>query len=181
MEPGLAIGSQRNRAGPPFDLRSCGTPRHAGLRHGCRPPRMRLAAGRVGCCPSPRPTATRGTLGIRRPDREGCHIRTVPIPDWVAEPVAVWLREAGVTEGAVFRAINKAGRIAPKGFSPKVIWVWSNKLLPAAASRTLCRTTFAAHARACVTKLGENSNRFNCCWDMSVSRPPNGIWAANGG
>ncbi len=28
----------------------------------------------------------------------------------------------GVTEGAVFRAINKAGRIAPNGFSPKVIW-----------------------------------------------------------
>jgi integrase len=32
------------------------------------------------------------------------------------------LREAGVTDGAVFRAINKAGRIAPNGFSPKVIW-----------------------------------------------------------
>ena len=53
---------------------------------------------------------------------KGGHIRTVPIPDWVAEAVAVWLREAGVTEGAVFRAINKAGRIAPNGFSPKVIW-----------------------------------------------------------
>ena len=53
---------------------------------------------------------------------KGGHIRTVPIPDWVAEAVAVWLREAGVTEGAVFRAINKAGRIAPNEFSPKVIW-----------------------------------------------------------
>jgi integrase len=53
---------------------------------------------------------------------KGGHIRTVPIPDWVAEAVAVWLREAGVTEGAVFRAINKAGGIAPNGFSPKVIW-----------------------------------------------------------
>jgi integrase len=53
---------------------------------------------------------------------KGGHIRTVPIPDWVAEAVAIWLSEAGVTEGAVFRAINKGGRIAPKGFSPKVIW-----------------------------------------------------------
>ena len=42
--------------------------------------------------------------------------------DWVAEAVAIWLREAGVTEGAVFRAINKAGRVAPDGFSPEVIW-----------------------------------------------------------
>jgi integrase len=43
---------------------------------------------------------------------KGGHIRTVPIPDWGAGAVGVWLREAGVTEGAVFRAINKAGRIA---------------------------------------------------------------------
>ena len=27
-----------------------------------------------------------------------------------------------MTDGAVFRAINKAGRIAPNGFSLKVIW-----------------------------------------------------------
>lgn len=45
-----------------------------------------------------------------------------PIPDWVAEAVRVWLTEAGLTEGAVFRAINKAGRVARHGFSPKVIW-----------------------------------------------------------
>jgi integrase len=53
---------------------------------------------------------------------KGGHARTVPIPDWVAEAVTLWLREAGVTDGAVFRAINKSGRIAPNGFSPKVIW-----------------------------------------------------------
>jgi integrase len=53
---------------------------------------------------------------------KGGHIRTVPIPDWVADAVHVWLTEAGLTQGAVFRAINKAGRIAANGFSPKVIW-----------------------------------------------------------
>ncbi|MBV9266667.1 MAG: tyrosine-type recombinase/integrase, partial [Acidobacteriaceae bacterium] len=53
---------------------------------------------------------------------KGGHIRTVPMPDWVADAVRVWLAEAGVTEGAVFRAINKAGRIAANDFSPKVIW-----------------------------------------------------------
>jgi integrase len=53
---------------------------------------------------------------------KGGHIRTVPIPDWVADAVRVWLAEAGVTEGAVFRTINKAGRITANGFSPKVIW-----------------------------------------------------------
>lgn len=29
---------------------------------------------------------------------------------------------AGVTDGPIFRAINKAGRIAANGFSAKVIW-----------------------------------------------------------
>jgi integrase len=53
---------------------------------------------------------------------KGGHIRTVPIPDWVAAAVHAWLTEAVITEGAVFRAINKAGRIASGGFSPKVIW-----------------------------------------------------------
>jgi integrase len=53
---------------------------------------------------------------------KGGYIRTVPIPDWVADAIRGWLTEAGLTEGAVFRAINKAGRVARHGFSPKVIW-----------------------------------------------------------
>ncbi|MDQ2844513.1 MAG: tyrosine-type recombinase/integrase [Acidobacteriota bacterium] len=53
---------------------------------------------------------------------KGGHIRTVPIPDWVAEAVRVWMTEAFITAGAVFRPINKAGRIGTNGFSPKVIW-----------------------------------------------------------
>jgi integrase len=53
---------------------------------------------------------------------KGGHIRTVPIPDWVAEALRAWMTEAYITAGAVFRPINKAGRIAPNGFSPKVIW-----------------------------------------------------------
>jgi site-specific recombinase XerD len=53
---------------------------------------------------------------------KGGYIRAVPIPCWVAEAVHAWLIEALITGGAVFRAINKAGRIATAGFSPKVIW-----------------------------------------------------------
>ena len=53
---------------------------------------------------------------------KGGHSRTVPIPGWVAEAVRAWMTEACITAGAVFRPINKAGRIAPNGFSPKVIW-----------------------------------------------------------
>ena len=53
---------------------------------------------------------------------KGRHVRTVPVPTWVKLAVDAWLTAAGVSTGPVFRAINKARRIAPGGFSPKVIW-----------------------------------------------------------
>ena len=53
---------------------------------------------------------------------KGRHIRTVPVPDWVSEAIQEWLSAADIHSGPIFRAINKAGRIAPSEFSPKVIW-----------------------------------------------------------
>jgi integrase len=53
---------------------------------------------------------------------KGGHVRTVPVPDWVGSAIQAWLSAASVAAGPIFRAINKAGRIATNGFSPKVIW-----------------------------------------------------------
>ncbi len=53
---------------------------------------------------------------------KGGHVRTVPIPPWVKSTVDAWTMTAGITEGRVFRAINKAGRIWGDGMSPKVLW-----------------------------------------------------------
>jgi len=53
---------------------------------------------------------------------KGGHVRTVPIPWWVKSAVDAWTTIAGITEGRVFRAINKAGRIWGDGMSPKVLW-----------------------------------------------------------
>ena len=41
---------------------------------------------------------------------------------WIAAALRTWTIEAKITDGPIFRAINKAGRIAAHGFSPKVIW-----------------------------------------------------------
>ena len=49
---------------------------------------------------------------------KGCHVRTVPVPLWIAAALRTWMTEAKITDGT----INKAGRIAAHGFSPKVIW-----------------------------------------------------------
>ena len=50
------------------------------------------------------------------------HVRAIPVPDWVGSAIQEWVTAAAVTAGPMFRAINKAGRVAPNGFSPKVIW-----------------------------------------------------------
>jgi hypothetical protein len=50
------------------------------------------------------------------------HVRTVPIPSWVKSAIDAWTSAADITEGRVFRAINKAGRIWGNGMSAKVLW-----------------------------------------------------------
>ncbi len=50
------------------------------------------------------------------------HIRTVPIPVWVKEAIDGWTLASGITEGRIFRSINKAGKIWGDGMTPKVIW-----------------------------------------------------------
>jgi integrase len=53
---------------------------------------------------------------------KGGHIRTVPIPLWVKKAIDAWTETAQITEGRVFRSINKAGRIWGNGMTPKVLW-----------------------------------------------------------
>jgi integrase len=53
---------------------------------------------------------------------KAAHVRTVPIPTWVKAAVDAWTTAAAITDGPVFRAINKAGRVWGEGMSPKVLW-----------------------------------------------------------
>jgi integrase len=39
------------------------------------------------------------------------HIRTVPIPSWVKVAIDEWKEAGCITEGALFRSINKTGRV----------------------------------------------------------------------
>jgi len=50
------------------------------------------------------------------------HIRTVPVPAWVKEAVDAWQQASGITEGSLFRSINKAGQVWGSGMTPKVLW-----------------------------------------------------------
>ena len=53
---------------------------------------------------------------------KGGHIRTVPIPTWVKAALDQWTRAAGVTEGKIFRAVARMGKVWGKGISQNVVW-----------------------------------------------------------
>jgi site-specific recombinase XerD len=53
---------------------------------------------------------------------KGGHIRTVPIPEWVKAALDQWVRAASVTEGRIFRAVARAGKVWGKGISQNVVW-----------------------------------------------------------
>ena len=59
------------------------------------------------------------------------HIRTVPIPSWVKLAIDEWKEAAHIAEGALFRSINKTGRVWGTGMTPKVLW----EVVRAAATR----------------------------------------------
>ena len=53
---------------------------------------------------------------------KGGHIRTVPIPGWVKAALDAWAAAAGITQGRIFRAIGRAGKVWGKGVSQNVVW-----------------------------------------------------------
>jgi len=59
------------------------------------------------------------------------HIRTVPVPRWVKDATDEWKEASGITEGALFRAIHRTGRVWGTGMTPKVLW----EIVREAASR----------------------------------------------
>ena len=76
------------------------------------------------------------TVGIRMQDLQlreehwviadlvgkGRHIRTVPMPLWVKRAIDEWTVRAKITEGYVFRRVNRHGVVRGDGITPKAIW-----------------------------------------------------------
>lgn len=53
---------------------------------------------------------------------KGGHVRTVPMPAWVKRSIDEWTSLANITEGHVFRRVNKIGNIWGETITPKAIW-----------------------------------------------------------
>jgi site-specific recombinase XerD len=53
---------------------------------------------------------------------KGRRRRTIPVPSWVKTWMDEWMAAAGLTDGCVFRAINKGGRVYGDGLTANIVW-----------------------------------------------------------
>src|ERR1019366_6553232 len=49
-------------------------------------------------------------------------VRTIPMPAWVKNAIDAWTSVAGVTEGRLFRPVNRGDQICGERMSEKVVW-----------------------------------------------------------
>jgi site-specific recombinase XerD len=49
-------------------------------------------------------------------------IRSVPMPNWTKAAIDAWSSASGVTDGLVFRAVNKGDRVMGDGITPQAIY-----------------------------------------------------------
>ena len=84
---------------------------------------------------------------------KGSHIRTVPVPAWVKTTLDRWTTAAAITEGRLFRCVNRFGTVWGEGVTEKVIWhavkkygnaVGMQHLAPHGCRRTCARLCHAA-------------------------------------
>jgi integrase len=77
------------------------------------------------------------------------HIGTGPIPLWVKVAIDEWKEAGGITEGALFRSINKTGRVWKTGRTLKVLW----EVVRAAATRAGIEKLPPHDLRRCCARL----------------------------
>jgi len=53
---------------------------------------------------------------------KGGHIRTVPVPEWVKAALDQWIAAAKITDGRIFRAVARTGKVWGRGISQNVVW-----------------------------------------------------------
>jgi hypothetical protein len=49
-------------------------------------------------------------------------VSTAPMPTWVKVAIDAWTSAAGVSEGHIFRPVNRADRVAGERLGEKVVW-----------------------------------------------------------
>ena len=91
------------------------------------------------------------------------HIRTIPIPAWVKAAVDAWMDASGITEGTLFRSINKAGKVWGNGMTRRFCRRSSARAPRVRVLTSSPRTILGALARGSATWPAASWIRSNSC------------------
>ncbi len=74
-------------------------------------------------------------------------VRSVPIPNWTKAAIDAWSSHAGISDGVIFRAVNKGDRVMGDGITPQairnIVADYAEKLKHAGVAPHDLRRTFA--------------------------------------
>jgi hypothetical protein len=110
---------------------------------------------------------------------KGGHVRTVPVPAWVKDAIDAWTAAASITEGTVFRAVSKSGRVWGNGMTAKVLGMSCVLQPPKPASLSWHRTICDALVPGRVTWPAANWTRFSSSSGTSRFRRPSATSGAS--
>jgi site-specific recombinase XerC len=99
---------------------------------------------------------------------KGGHIRTVPIPSWVKKAIDEWILSAGITEGRIFRAVGRTGKVWG-AVSLRMSFGMRSKIVARAQGwTTLHHMISGGPAPSCVTAAAVSWSRFSFYWGMRL-------------
>jgi integrase len=79
-------------------------------------------------------------------------VRTIPMPTWVKVAIDAWIAPSGISDGHVFRTVNRGGEVQPIALNEKVVWQLLRPYADAAGVPGIaphdCRRTCAKLCRA---------------------------------
>jgi len=149
---------------------------------------MRTASRRVAWPSGCLHLVARGALGYRRPPGQSWAHPYRPNPIMGEGAIDEWKEAGGITEGSLFRSINKTGRVWGTGMTPKVLWevvraaakrAGIEKLAPHDLRRYAACGIVAVAARGSAILPVVSWTRSNFCLDTSRSKRRNGTSAAS--
>jgi integrase len=97
-------------------------------------------------------------------------VRTIPMPTWTKNAIDAWTVVAGVTEGHLFRPVNRGDQVCGERMSEKVVWQMLKTYVAGAAFLISRRTICVGQPRSSAGLQVENWSRFNCCSGIRRSR-----------
>jgi site-specific recombinase XerD len=110
---------------------------------------------------------------------KGNRVRSVAVPAWVKAAIDAWTTAAAITEGKIFRAVRKGGKIWGQDLTPgavlQIVQHYARAMgLEKLAPHDMCRTC----AKLC-RKGGGDLEQIKSCWATRRFRRPSGIWVPN--